>query len=456
MKKRMILLTVILLIISVVFSVYFSNRKKEPISIEEQLLTSKDHKHIGPDGTVVKHRHVYEIADLPDNVVKPGQVSEAKHPIQSAWEALDLDAIKRKYQPYTVAEMQEMWLRTYTTRFGPNYPHHLDEAYPQEEWLQRNLELGQHFADAADYNTTLQRRIYMIKHRVDWDSGNEEDRAKMRRYLDLPPDVDTWEEYEDAFLKTLITSYHTFVVATEADPDIEGGTVGTDGTLVPFKKNTVYVHVNPDNGLSTFTGTELTDEEEDALITYGVSPDGITVIYTDESGKPLSSDTPSPRFYERDMKELAKAYSLLQQQIEEHEFLLELDALLPSSESQKQSSATPHDHVHEQGHSHTHDLPKDAEDVPLPQRPPPDAKRLPPGLEIPSELRTPDAVQRWWTQLEALHGGELPKDLQALREVMMELEKIKKEGEAKLKPPPRPERPRPSKRNSPPPPDEDD
>lgn len=142
-------------------------------------------------------------------------------------------------------------------------------------------------------------------------------------------------------------------MATEADPDIEGGTVSTDGTLVPFKKNTVYVHVNPQNGLSTFTGSELTAEEEDALIIYGVPPDGITVIYTDESGKPLSSDNPPPRFYERNMKEFAKAQTMLLQQIEKHEFMLDLDALLDPSELQKQNGAVTLTMCMNRG-SHTH------------------------------------------------------------------------------------------------------
>ena len=450
MKKRMILTTLVLLVIVIGISVYLNNRRKEPQSIADQLPTSQPHEHIAPDGTIVKHQHTYPVPEQSEGPVVPGQVVEAKHPIQRAWERLDLDAIQRKYQPYTVAEMQKIWSESYRTNFGPNYPHELDEAYPQEEWLQRNLELGQHFVDSGDYNTTLHRRIYMIDHKFEWEVSNEAEKEQMRSYLDLPPAVDTWEEYEDAFLKTLITSYYTFQVATAADPDIEGGTVGTDGTFVPFKKNTVYVHVNPEKGLSKFTGTLLTAEEEDALIMYGVAPEGITVIYTDERGNPLLSNVEPPRFYERHMKELKQAQVYLQQQIEDHELLLELDALLNPTEEKKQSAPGAREHVHKQDPDLTRETPQDPDTVP-PQQPQqhPNARRIPPQRKIPPELQTPDAIHQWFTELEALHGGQLPRDLKTLQEVITELEKVRREGEAKLKPPQRPESPAPPKGSSP-------
>ncbi len=75
-----------------------------------------------------------------------------------------------------------------------------------------------------------------------------------------------------------------------------------------------------------------------------------------------------PRLYEKHMAELEKAQTLLQQQIEEHKMLLDLDMLLNPPEAKKQGGAVPHEHVHEQDPSHTHERPKDSEVVPLPQR----------------------------------------------------------------------------------------
>ncbi len=455
----MILLTLGLFIAATVLSIYFSNRRKEVVSVTEQLPTSKSHEHIAPDGTVVEHRHTYEVTDLPENAVKANKVSDVKHPIQRAWERLDLEYIREKYQPYTVNEMQEKWSESYAGSFGPNYPYYLDDAYPQKEWLQRNLELGQHFAHPGDYSVALQRRIYMIKHKDRWQSGDEETRDRMRERLHLPPDIDTWEEYEDAFLKTLITSFHTFEEATELDPSIKGGSVRPDGTFIPFKKNTVYVHINPEKGLSTFTGTKLTDEEEDALATYGVVPEGIKVIYTDEGGKPLPSDTPSPRFYERDMASLEKSLNLLQQQIEDHELLLELDAMLNPPDKGKQTDPIPHEHSQDHEHDHGHETPQTPEAEMEQQHRQHDAKRTPPQRKIPPELRKPDVVNQWFRELELLHGGQLPRDLQELRKIITELEKIRKEGEAMMKPLQRPERPTPPlppEGSSPPPSNEDD
>ncbi len=440
MKTRIILTTLVLFVIAIVFSIYISNRRKEPQFVIGELPTSKPHEHVAPDGTIIEHRHTYAEPELSESTVKPNQVSDTKHPIQRAWERLDLETIRRKYQPYTVAEMQEMWAESYRGSFGPNYPHELDEPYPQEEWLQRNLELGQPFRNESDYDTVLQRRIYMVDHQGRWRAADQEQKAFMRKALDLPPDIDNWNEYEDAYHKFYIVASNAELQAEEADPNILGGTTSTDGTFIPFKENTVYVHVNPENGLSKFTGAELNGKEAGELTMYGITPEGITVIYTDEGGKPLPTDTPIPRFYERRMAELEEAQAHLQQQIGDHELLLELDTLLNPPEEKKQIAAVPHEHTHEHDHDHTHETPQTPEALPSQQ---PDAKQTPPQRKLPPELRTPDAVSRWFTELEALHGGQLPKDLKELRKIITELEKIRREGEAKLKPPQRPEHPAP-------------
>ncbi len=381
----------------------------------------------------------------------------AKHPIQRAWERLNLAAIKKKYQPYTLAEMKEMWHKRHLDRFGPNLEEveAAEEVYPLDKWLENLMDLGHPFMHIGHYNLALDNRLGMMgPTREEWYSGipeynpitgklwNRSTKAGLLQELKLPPDT-TWEEYVQMSNKFSVVRLMNVLRAQEIDPDVEGGVTGLDGSFLPFSQNLINVHIDPETGRTKFIGPDLTAAEKDALVNYGVAPEGMSVVYIDANDKPLPVGKVPPRFYERNMKELAKAQTLLQKQIEEHELLLELDVLLDPPESRKQSVAVPHEHVHEQGSSRTHEHPKAAETVPLPQRSPPDAKRLPPGLEIPPDLRTPDAVQQWWTQLEALHGGQLPKDLQALRAVITELEKIKQEGEAKVKPPPRPERPAP-------------
>ena len=460
MKKRMILVTLSLIVITVIVSTYISTRKTEPLFAIENLPTSKPHKHFTPDGTTVKHHHTYTLPDPSKDIVKHGLVSEAKHPIQSAWERLDLEAIKRKYQPYTVAEMQEMWAQWYRGEFPESrYPYELDEAYPQVKWLERNLALGQHFVKWSDYRLVLQRRIYMVNHQRKWSSASVDEKEFMLKSLDLPSSVDTWEEYEDAYLKFYIVSFNAFQEATEADPDIEGGTVGADGTFIPFKANTVYTHINPENGLSTFTGVELNEKEERDLAMYGIVPEGLTVIYTDEKGNPLPPDVLTPRLYERRMKSLEEAQARLQQQIKEHEFLLEMDTLLNPSEDKKQTVTSPHDHRRENDPEHTHEAPQTHERSPSKQQQQqPNVRQLPPGMEVPPDLHTQDEINHWFTALEALHGGQLPKDLQALKKVITELEQIRQEGERRLQPerPEPPAPPSPPEGSSPPTSNEDD
>lgn len=451
MKKQIIVGMLVLFIVTIGISIYLSTRKAKPLSVIEQLPTSKQHKHIAPDGAIVEHRHTYKAPEPSTDTSQPKVIPEAKHPIQRAWDALDLAAIKRKYQLYTIAEMREMWDGKYRQHCGPfgNFPpgespvEKADSVYPRDEWLKRLLDLGRPFVTFSDYRNALGSRIGFNQQR-EWWAGPEfvYSRDVKINALHLPADT-TWEEYMDMSLKFGIVGRVNFLRAKEADPSIQGGTTSLEGVFLPFKDNTVHVHISPKTGFSSFIGAKLTQAEKDNLTNYGIAPKGVTVIYIDKNEKPLPPGTPPPTFHEQRMKKLGKAQTFLQQQIQEHEALLDIDALFNPPEKGKQTAPAPHDHVTEQEHDHTHGTPQSPDMLPSQQRQHPDAKQPPPLRELPPELRTPDAINRWFTALEALHDGQLPKDLQALRKVITELEKIRQEGEAKMKPPPRPERPAP-------------
>lgn len=457
MKKQIVVGTLVLFILATGISIYLSTRKAKPLSVLELLPASKQHKHIAPDGTIVEHRHTYKAPEPSADTPQPKRVSEAKHPIQRAWEALDLAAIKRKYQPYTIAEMREMWDGKYLQHCGPfgNFPpgespvEKADNVYPRDEWLERALNLGRPFVTFSDYRNALGSRIGFNRQR-EWWAGPEfvYSRDVKINTLHLLPDT-TWEEYIDMSLKFGIVHRVNFLRAKEADPSIQGGTTSLEGVFLPFKDNTVHVHISPKTGFSSFIGAKLTQAEKDDLTNYGIAPKGVTVIYVDENEKPLPPGTPPPTFHEKRMKALGEAQTILQQQIQEHEALLDIDALLNPPEKGKQIAPAPHDHATEHEHDHTHETLQPPDTLTPQQRQHLDAKQPPPLQQLPPELRTLDAVNQWFTSLEALHDGQLPKDLQALRKVITELEKIRQEGEAKLKPPPRPERPAPSPPNAP-------
>ena len=451
MKKQVVVGTIGLFIVAIGISIYLSTRKAKLLSVIEQLPTAKLHEHIASDGTIVEHRHTFEEPELSESVVKLIPTSEATHPIQRAWEALDLAAIKRKYQPYTIAEMREIWDGKYRQHCGPfgNFPpgespvEKADSIYPRDEWLKRSLDLGRPFVTFSDYRNTLGSREGFIRQREKWEAEGEfvpYSRNERITALQLPPDT-TWEEYIDVSLKFTIVGRVNILRAKEADPSIQGGTTSLEGTFLPFKENTVHVHISPETGLSKFIGANLTQAEKNDLTKYGIAPKGVTVIYVDENEKPLPPDTSPPTFYEQRMKALEEAQTFLQQQIEEHEALLDIDALLNPPEEKKQVVTVPHEHTLD--HNHTHETPQVPEALPSQQRQHPDTKQPPPQRRMPPELRTPDMVNQWFKELELLHGGKLPKDLQELRKIITELEKIRKEGEAMMKPSQRPERPTP-------------
>ena len=461
MKKQMILITIILLITAIAISVYIAHRPSPLLSVQEHLPDPKPHEHTAPDGSTVQHIHTYDFV-APDTdiekTVQPGQASDTKHPIQRAWERLDLAAIKQKYQPYTVAEMKEMWNQSFLDFRHPK-TEELEAAevmYPLNQWLEDLMNLGHPFAGFGHYQLALSRRLGITgPSRESWDTGipkyDEDDgtvvggfssKAGKLQALKLPSDT-TWDEYVQMTNKFSVVRLINVERAMELDPDVEGGVTNLDGSFLPFSQNLVNVHIDPKTGRTKFIGPSLTAAEKDALVNFGVAPKGMSVVYIDANDKPIPVGKVPPRFFERNMKALETAQTLLQQQIEEHEFLLEMDTLLNPSAAKKQGTAVPHEHVHEQDPSHTHERAKDTAAATPQQRPNIDMKRLPPGIEIPPDIRTQEEIQRWFTALEALHGGELPKDLQTLQEVITELEKIRQDAEKHRKPPPRPELPTP-------------
>ena len=143
---------------------------------------------------------------------------------------------------------------------------------------------------------------------------------------------------------------------------------------------------------------------------------GKSVVYIDANNKPIPVGKVPPRFYERNMQELEVSQTLLQQQIKDHELLLKLDTLLNPPEEKKQIVTVPTEHTREHDSDHTHEVPQTRERSPSKQQP--NVRHIPPGMEIPPDLHTQDEINRWFTALEALHGGQLPKDLQALQEII--------------------------------------
>ena len=123
------------------------------------------------------------------------------------WDQIDLAAIKRDYQPYTVAEMREMWNDKLNAKYGG--AERLKQAigkagdvYPQDTYLARMLELGRPFW-------------------VYWKCMSSTERAAYLDQQGLPPNA-TWAVYEEMLLKNDVVYSVNLWRSKEQDPYMNG------------------------------------------------------------------------------------------------------------------------------------------------------------------------------------------------------------------------------------------
>ena len=143
------------------------------------------------------------------------------------WDELDLAAIKREYQPYTVAEMREMWNDKLLAKYGGHERlkqaiGEADNVYPQDTYLARMLELGRPFVDFSDYEDALtDQRIELFSTRVYWGNMTVQERVEYLERRGLSSDA-TWEMYEETLLKNAVVYSINFWRSKEQDPYMNG------------------------------------------------------------------------------------------------------------------------------------------------------------------------------------------------------------------------------------------
>ena len=422
MKKQIIYLIISFAVVFIGVVFYMDVlQKRAQESLLERIPASKPHAHVSPAGDVVEHTHT----PIRQPKVKPKSgdpdPTTAKHPILRVWENLDLADIKRKYQPYTVSEMMEKWDEKFQNFERPD-PELLkrSEAYMSTaEWLQHLLDHGYPFTYFGHYQMAINFRFSMPNNKERF--YNPETRSDFLTGFRLPEDT-TWEEFEDFRIKWNIVARVASTRAADVDPSIAGGTTDLNGVFTPFSPNKVYVHVSEDKPMSTFTGVVLSEEQRNDLTMYGVAPEGITVVYTDEKGVPLPADA-APRFYERKMAALEAAEAHVEQLIAEHEALLKTlpapaaetglgEGSAPSQEAQLRDTQThPRDRSAVKARNRHPDIPIDRRNIPIEM--------------LPSEPPSRANIQQWFEVLQEVHGGELPKDLRVLQTAINELEEIR-------------------------------
>ena len=441
MKKQItyfIILLAVALIGAVLYMAVLQKEAKE--SLLERIPVSKPHSHASPDGGVVEHTHT----PIRPPTVKPKKndplQSDTKHSILRIWENLDLAAIKRDYQPYTVPEIIEKWHegymnfeRPYRNEKSRNRFERMEAYWPREEWLQHLMDSGFPFSLPVHYTFAFNTRdqALMAKDRYD----NPETRAELLEDYRLPVDA-TWEEVEDVRIKFDIVARLNTQRAIDVDPSVYGGVTNLDGVFTPFTPNTVYVHVSENNPLSTFKGAKLSEQQKNDLTMFGVAPKGITVVYTDEKGVPLPADA-APRFYERQMAALEVAEAYIEQLIAEHDSLFKMtEKTGPGEPADPSRQPQPHqsDGLAFRENERHPTLSIDRRNI-LPEM-------------LPSEPPSHANMQQWFEVLQELHGGELTKDLRVLQTAIHELEEIRQTAADKQQA----TRRRPSERSAPKPP----
>ena len=319
MFRRIGVFFIFILIIGIGVAGYLFLPVKNPKPILTNIPASIPHQHATPDGELIEHIHTYNSSIGSYKLyepITPNNSRTKKHPIQLDWERIDIETVKKKYQPYSVAEMQDMWSLKYNTEIPSERRKKLDRIYPPETWIKRNLSLGQPFLNYADYRTVLQRRIYMINRRDLWRIVDSEDRNAMRNSLQLPPEIDTWKEYEDAYLKSWIVASYQSLLATNTE--------------------TVYVTIEDGKTFSKFAGKRLSRKEKYKLMMFGVIPEGIHVVYLDVHEERLPPGV-KPRYYELYLKELELAYSNVHNIVSEHEEFYTSN----TTEKKRSSKSTP-------------------------------------------------------------------------------------------------------------------
>ena len=444
-KKRYIVFTCVT-VLAIVGMTMFIVHKRNLSPLESiQIPLSKPHQHISPDGKVVQHTHRYEqpteqSVGVPETETLDTDYMKMNR-IQRAWAQLDLAEIREKWQPYTIDEMREKWFfKALIMGTGPNFNYEekwgkIEEDHEKrpDQWIRRYLDLGYpfhyhfHYRQALLHRATLERNRERAVH-------SPEDRERVWGGVGLPPEA-TWEEYEDTYIKHEVLARHAFDQQVRDDPTAAGGVYWVGTGVIPFKSDTLYVHIADDGPVSTVIGPKLTRKQKDNLKMFGIAPKGLKVVYTDKDGIPLPPDI-KPRFYERAMAQLEASEQHVLQQIADHDALFNQR---DSATGQKTRPPVGRETQHTHTQSEDDETPTDTVLGPQPPRKRPpvfDKNGQPTRLPEPQD---PANIEKWFEELILFHGGDLPKDLKALQKITQELKAIQREGEKKI--PPKPTRP---------------
>ncbi len=160
------------------------------------------------------------------DVMPFGVPEHVEHRWKTDWANLNLPAVKRAYQPYTVAQMNDLWYPQLLTKYGHSEAfvdmmRDLDKEYPADFFLTRMLALGNPFIAYSDYEKALtEQRRYLYSVRLYWNILDISERRAYVSHRGLPPDA-AWEVLEADILKSEVINSLNYWHSVELDTTLD-------------------------------------------------------------------------------------------------------------------------------------------------------------------------------------------------------------------------------------------
>lgn len=133
------------------------------------------------------------------------------------WDEIDVAAIQRDYQPYTVPQMRHLWHKKLVDTYDAQKEvlAQVDKLYPHDPYVARLLALGNPFVDFSDYeNALMEQRLQLFSMRLYWEILSPAQRREYLQQRGFPPET-TWHAYEEIHLKNDVVYRLNFRISME-------------------------------------------------------------------------------------------------------------------------------------------------------------------------------------------------------------------------------------------------
>ncbi len=195
----------------------------------------------------------------------------------------------RSYKPYHGPQTADALFKEFHERYTRNgaLRKEVDARFPPEIFLNTLLDKGVTIQNYSDYKQFMGIRGSLISLET-----NPEFRDMQADMFGIP--ISEMETLKTLLLDQKVEFWKKTIETTRADPEIIGGTWIGDKHLPNYlNREITYVQRNEYGTGAAFIGSSLTDTQQFNLLFRGIEPEGIEIIYIDESGEHLA-EKPTP------------------------------------------------------------------------------------------------------------------------------------------------------------------